>query len=139
MDLFVRVSGEGKSGFQLGGHEGVELDLACREGWGLHRRRLGGHVKIGGLFACCNMQHPGAVPSASSTKNLQDHLNYQDAVKDLERASRDDLLRITKQMAYDLMVVQPETRRRLVAMDMGSLARGAQRAVRDRRSAAEGQ
>ena len=139
MDLLVRVHREGGPGLQLGHHEGVERHLVGGEGRKCHRRRLVVHVKISELFVCRSVHHPEAAPSASSTKNLQDHLNYQDAVKRLEHASRDDLLKIARQMAYDLMVVQPEMRRRLVAMDMGSLARGAQRAVRDRRGAAEEQ
>jgi hypothetical protein len=139
MDLLALVDGEGDPELQLGGHEGVQLDLVDREGRGLHRRRPGVHVRIGGLFACRNVSQQGTVPSASSTKNLQDHLSYQEAIKDLELASRDALLQVAKQMAYDLMVVQPEMRRRLVAMDMGSLARGAQKVVRDKRSVAEEQ
>ena len=103
----------------------------------MHRKSLVVHVKIGGLCDRTRVDHQRNVPSASSTVNLQDHLAYQGAVKDLEGASRDALLKVAKQMAFDLMVVQPEIRRRMVAMDMGSLARGVQRAVRDKGNAAE--
>ena len=65
--------------------------------------------------------------------SLQGHLQYQNAVQGLERASREELVEVARKMAYHLFVVEPETRRRLVAMDLGSAARQAQAAVIARR------
>ena len=132
VNLSVLVKEERDSAVDLGSN-GAPKELKTPKLVGNHGRRLGGHVGIGSVFAGREVQQSEAVPGASSMANLQGHLQYQAAVQGLERASREELVEVARKMAYHLFVVEPETRRRLVAMDLGSAARQAQAAVIARR------
>ena len=80
------VDQERESGVELGLNGGPKEPKSPKViergggGVGLHGRRLGGHVRIGSVFAGREVQQSEAVPGASSMASLQGHLQYQAAV-----------------------------------------------------------
>ena len=56
-------------------------------------------------------------------------MRYAEVTKGIEKATRRELEGIARTMAYQLMVVEPETRRRLVSMQPGAEASRARAAV----------